>query len=67
MRAETLARDQHPVSETRRGAGASATREPTRRRFWRDRTVRRWLVAWVGALSSRSLTGRFASSRTRIR
>ena len=50
MRAETLARDQHPVSETRRGAGSAGPELPaSRRRFWRDRTVRRWLVAWVGA------------------
>ena len=51
MPAETLTKDQHPTSQTRRIAALD--KRPglpaSRRRFWRKRTVRRWLLAWVGA------------------
>ena len=51
MPVETLTRDQPLAPRTRSSAVPAARPEPStpRPRFWKDRTVRRWLVAWVGA------------------
>ena len=51
MPVETLTRDQPLAPRTRSSAVPAPRPEPStpRPRFWKDRTVRRWLVAWVGA------------------
>jgi hypothetical protein len=48
---ETLTRDQHLAPRTRSSVLPAPRPElsASRPRFWRDRMVRRWLVAWVGA------------------
>jgi hypothetical protein len=51
MPTETLTKDQHQASQTRSTVAPAKPPElpASRRGFWRDRTVRRWLIAWVGA------------------
>ena len=51
MPSETLTRDQHRAPRTRSSAVPAPRPEvsASRPRFWRDRSVRRWLLAWVGA------------------
>ena len=51
MPAETLIRDPQRVSQASDIAAPARRPEPStpRPRFWKDWTVRRWLVAWVGA------------------
>jgi hypothetical protein len=50
--AETLTKDEHRPSQTLLPRPLPTMKDRTRapaRRFWRDGTIRRWLLAWVGA------------------
>ena len=51
MPVETLTRDEHLAPRTRSRAIPVPRPElsASRPRFWRDRSARRWLLAWVGA------------------
>ena len=52
MPVEMLTREKDRRSRTLAPMAVAAKKEGVRaatRRFWRDRTMRRWLIAWVGA------------------